>query len=282
MDKKLVLITGVSGAGKTTATNILEDMGYCCIDRYPSELLSNLIDLIRDDTSYKYQHVALTIPITEYERYRSLLSNTGIETILILMDADKEEIIKRYKFTRRVHPLLISNKAETLEEAISLEKKLLADYEGDTPHLIDTTHLNMKQHKEMLDEILHYDRHENFSVSFVSFGFKNGIPQDADFVFDVRVLDNPFYIPELRSLTGNDPEVYDYVMSKEKTKDVVGKMIAYLDQCFALYEQEDKRHITVCIGCTGGQHRSVSVANYLYEHYKERILCFCRHREMNV
>lgn len=278
--KQLVLITGVSGAGKTTATNILEDMGYCCIDQYPSELLDNLVDLLRTDQSYKYQKTALSIPLIEFEKYRFLLSSTDFETILVLMDCSEDEIIKRYKFSRRVHPLLVSNKAETLSEAVNMEKKLIAQYEKYTKHVIDTTSLSLKDHKKMLDSILEYDGKENFSVSFVSFGYKNGVPEDADYIFDVRVLDNPFYIPELKKLTGNDAPVYEYVMDKPKTQEYLQRLIEYLDYCFACYATEDKRHITICIGCTGGQHRSVSLTNYLYDHYKDRFLCFKRHREL--
>lgn len=279
-ERKLVLVTGVSGAGKTTCMNILEDMGYNCIDRYPSELLGNLMELLENDQSYKFQQVALSVPLSNYDKYRSLLNNTGIKTILILMDATTDTIIRRYKFTRRVHPLLVSNKVETLEEAILTEKRLLEKYKGDTPYLIDTSDVSSKMHREMLEEILHRDKHENFSVSFVSFGYKNGVPQDADFIFDVRILDNPYYIEDLRGLTGNEPAVYHYVMDKEKSQKYVEKLIAYLDFCFSAYEKEDKRHITVCVGCTGGQHRSVSVVNYLYEHYHHDILCYRHHREV--
>lgn len=278
--RKLLLVTGISGAGKTTAMNILEDMGYNCIDRYPSELIGNLVELLQNDQSYKYQNVALSIPLVNYDKYRDLLKNADVETILILVDADKETIIRRYKFTRRVHPLLVSNKVETLEEAIEFEKKLLEKYKDDTSYCINTDNVTAKTHREMLESILHHRHDEHFSVSFVSFGFKNGVPQDADFIFDVRTLDNPFYHQELKNLSGNDDQVYSFVIEKEKTQLYLKHLLAYLDFCFDAYEKEDKRHITVAIGCTGGQHRSVSVVNYLYQRYKDKLLCFRKHREV--
>jgi len=279
-NKKLVLITGMSGAGKTTATNMLEDLGYYCIDGYPNELLEDLLNLIKNDESYKYNRVALSVSLMDYERYRYILKYSGIQTTLIMLKADKDSIINRYKFTRRVHPLVVSKQAETLEEAVDLETKLIEQYENDTVNVINTGDLTIKQHKDTLDKILSHKQRDNFSVSFISFGFKYGVPMDADFVFDVRVLDNPFYVEELRNLTGNDQKVYDYVIN-EDSKEYLDKLCEYLDVCFASYAKEDRRHLSICIGCTGGQHRSVSVTNYLYEHYSPKILCYKYHREVH-
>lgn len=281
MKKELVLITGISGAGKTTASGILEDMGYVCIDRYPSELLDDFVELLLKDESFKYQKVALTVDINEFEKYRYLLEHPLLNTILILMDASEEEIIRRYKFTRRIHPLMVSNKVETLANAVQYEKKLLAEYLPYTSHIIDTTKMSVKSQKTFLDSILHYDHHDNFSVSFVSFGYKKGVPEDADFIFDARVLENPFYVPELKNKTGNDLEVYNYVMNQDKTKVYLKALIKYLDICFDSYQNGEKRHITVAIGCTGGQHRSVTLTNFLYNYYSKNILCFKRNREID-
>lgn len=280
-EKELVLVTGVSGAGKSTAMNILEDMGYTCIDRYPSELLANLLTLIREDYADKYKKIALSMPLYNYDKYRILLNNTGIKTVLILLDAEEETIIKRYKFTRRVHPLLISKRVNTLAEAIKMEKNILTKYLNDTPFLLDTTNMNSKTQRFALAEILHHNLDDNFTISFISFGFKNGLPADADLVFDVRVLDNPFYIPNLKPLTGNDEEVYNFVLDNSKAQIYLQALIDYLDEVIMLYAKQDKRHLSVCVGCTGGQHRSVAVVNFLYNNYHTKFLCYKKHREVS-
>lgn len=280
MKKSLVLISGVSGAGKTTASNILEDMGYLCMDRFPSELIGSLFELMENETSSLYDKIAITISLLDLGKYRNLFDNSHIDTKLILLDASQETIINRYKFTRRVHPLLISNKVNTLEEAVQYEKELIEGFKKQNVTVIDTTNLSIKNHKAALDKVLNLNDKMNLSISFVSFGFKNGIPNDADLVFDVRILDNPFYLEELKHKTGNDQEVYNFVIDKEKTKLYLSKLIDYLDFTLASYDNEEKRHITVCVGCTGGQHRSVSVTNYLYDNYKDKYLCYKSHREI--
>ena len=278
--KKIVIISGISGAGKTTAANILEDMGYLCIDQYPVELLDNLVDLIVNDTSIKYQQVALTIPLSDLEKYDKFFDNSEIDSTLILLDASVDTIIKRYKFTRRVHPLLVSNIANSLEEAVEIEKKWLDYYKKNNAHILNTSDLTFKQHKESLDRILNYDNFNNLAVSFISFGYKYGVPSDADLIFDVRILDNPFWKEELRELTGNDEAVREYVINGNHGKEYIEKLISYIDFTLEAYDKEEKRHISIYIGCTGGKHRSVTIANYLYEHYKKQYLCYLRHREL--
>ena len=277
--KKLVLISGISGAGKTTASNILEDMGYTCIDQYPIELLSDLIKLIETDESLKYQKVAITISLVDLETYSSLLNNSEIHTTLIILDASKDTLINRYKFTRRIHPLVVSNSAATLEEAIDIEKTILAKYEKKA-RIVDTTNLSSKQLKLKFDKILEYDDYNNLAITFVSFGFKNGVPDDADLVFDVRMLDNPFYVEKLRKKTGNDKAVRNYVLEKPMTQRYIKKLISYIDFTLKAYNKEEKRQLTICVGCTGGQHRSVTIANYLYNFYKEKNMCYIKHREL--
>ena len=281
MEKQLILISGMSGAGKTTASNFLEDMGYKCIDQYPVELLEDLVELLESDEGVKYNKICLTISITDLDKYNNLLTNVSLNPLLILLDCDEEEVIKRYKFTRRVHPLMLSNTATTLNEAVSIEKEILEKYKKLNCHIIDTTKLTTKQHLEKLRRIVeHREDTRNLAISFVSFGFKNGVPDDADFVFDARVLDNPFYVDKLRNMTGLDKEVRDYVLNGHNTKEYLEKLLAYLDFIFKAYGNEEKRHITVCIGCTGGQHRSVTIAEYLYEHYQDLYMCYLSHREL--
>lgn len=278
--KKLVLISGISGAGKSTASNILEDMGYTCIDQYPVELLPDLIELIKTNNSIKYEKVALTIGILDLDKFSNLLENSDFESTLIILDADKDTLINRYKFTRRVHPLVVSNVASSLEEAVDIEKSILSKFKKKNVHIINTSNLTVKQHKEKLDKILKYNDFNNLAITFKSFGFKNGLPDDADIVLDVRMLDNPFYVDKLKNKTGNDKPVRDYVLNSKVTQRYLKKIISYLDFVFKTYDNEEKRHLSICVGCTGGQHRSVTVANYLYEYYKDKFMCYIVHREL--
>ena len=278
--KKLVLISGISGAGKSTASNILEDMGYTCIDQYPVELLPDLLELIEKDNTYKYDRVALTIGLSDLDKFSNLLENSNFKPKLILLDANKDVIINRYKFSRRVHPLVVSNMAATLEEAVEIEKGILCKYKKRSVHLLDTGTMNVKQLKEKMDKILEYSDYNNLAITFESFGFKNGVPDDADVVLDVRMLENPFYVPKLKNKTGNDKPVRDYVLHSKLTQRYIKKTLAYLDFMFKTYDNEEKRHLTICIGCTGGQHRSVTIANYLYTTYKDKYMCYLTHREL--
>lgn len=278
--KKLVLISGISGAGKSTASNIIEDMGYTCIDQYPVELLPDLIELILSDNSIKYDKVALTIAINDLDKFSNLLENSDFDSKLILIDANKDTIINRYKFTRRVHPLVNSNVASTLDEAIEIEKNILKKYKKRSVYIIDTSNLSPKQHKEKIDKILKYDDYNNLAVTFESFGFKYGLPDDADVILDVRMLENPFYVEKLKNKTGNDKAVKDYVLNSKGTQRYIKKATDYLDFMFKEYDKEEKRHLTICIGCTGGQHRSVTMANYFYNYYKDKYMCYVTHREL--
>ena len=208
---KLVILSGLSGGGKTQASNTLEDMGYRCIDQYPPELLEDFIKLIQNDTSNKYSNIVLTIPIIELDKYNKLLDNSEINATIILLKATKDEIINRYKFTRRVHPLLISNMADSLSEAIDMETEVLERYEKKNVIVIDTTNLSLKKHKQKLDKAINNQNKNTLSITFESFGYKKGVPKDADLIFDVRILENPFYVKKLKNKTGNDKAVKEFV-----------------------------------------------------------------------
>ena len=279
MKKKVILISGLSGAGKTSVSNILEDLGYLCIDQFPSKLIKPLLDLIENDESAKYERVWITVPLMDLEDYFDVLDNLHIDSKLILLDADQRVLLNRYKFTRRIHPLLVGNVADTLEEAIGIEKEVIAKYE-EKFEVIDTTNLGQSELRQIVESMISAESRDKFTISFESFGFKNGIASDADLVFDVRFLDNPFYFEELKHKTGNDKEVYDFVMSKERTKEYLNYLLSYLDYSFKMYTREGKRHLTVAVGCTGGQHRSASLVNYLYDHYKEQYNCLKKHRDI--
>ena len=279
MKKKVILISGLSGAGKTSVSNILEDLGYLCIDQFPSKLIKPLLDLIENDESAKYERVGITVPLMDLEDYFDVLDNLHIDSKLILLDADQRVLLNRYKFTRRIHPLLVGNVADTLEEALGIENEVIAKYE-EKFEVIDTTNLGQSELRQIVESMISAESRDKFTISFESFGFKNGIASDADLVFDVRFLDNPFYFEELKHKTGNDKEVYDFVMSKERTKEYLNYLLSYLDYSFKMYTREGKRHLTVAVGCTGGQHRSASLVNYLYDHYKEQYNCLKKHRDI--
>lgn len=278
--KELVLITGLSGAGKTTASNTLEDLGYTCIDQYPVELLQDLLELIKNDNSIKYNKVALTIGLSDLDNFSNLLDNSDIASKLIIIDANKDTIINRYKFTRRVHPLVVANTASTVEEAVDIEKNIISKFKRRNVHTIDTTNLSVKQLREKLNGVLENNTYKNLAITFESFGYKNGVPDDADMVIDVRMLDNPFYVEKLKNKTGNDKDVKNYVLKSKVTQRYLKKLLPLLDFNFKEYDKEEKRHITICVGCTGGQHRSVTIANYLYANYKDKYMCYIRHRDI--
>ena len=279
MEKEIIIVSGISGAGKSTVSNILEDLGYVCIDQLPSPILKDFIDLVENDATFRYDRVVLTVTIFDLDNYFSILDNLSIKAKAILLDADEDVILNRYKFTRRLHPLLLTNKVNTLEEAVAMEKEILAKY-SEKFEVIDTSNMAEQMLKKRLAAFLDVNETYRFTISFVSFGFKNGVPQDADVVIDTRLLDNPFYSEDLRHMTGNDKEVYDYVINKDLTQEFLGHLIPYLDFVFTTYIAQSKRHLTVAIGCTGGQHRSVSITNYLYGHYQNSYACLLAHREL--
>ncbi|MCI9523842.1 MAG: RNase adapter RapZ [Erysipelotrichaceae bacterium] len=278
----VLLVTGMSGAGKTTAMGILEDMGYHCIDQFPVQLLSNLGEIIHSKIDPRYSNIALATTALDYPKFLNYFKNIETNVKVIFFDASDEKLLLRYKFTRRHHPMLIASKANTLEEAIEVERDMFENLNDNSIMRIDTTKLSQAELKAILMEKLKLTSHDVFSISFVSFGYKHGVPLDADIIFDTRFLPNPYYVDELKELTGDDAPVYDYVMKFDETKQLLKHLTQTLDFCFESYAKQNKNHLSVCIGCTGGHHRSVSVTNWLYEHYKKKYHCFKSHRDKKV
>lgn len=277
----IVLVTGMSGAGKTTAMSVLEDMGYHCIDQYPVELIHYLGKLLRETKDVRYHNVALATSAIDYIKFLTYFENIEMKVRVLFLDASNEKLLHRYKFTRRQHPFLVKRLANTLEEAIESEREYFNEMkERASIYRIDTTFLPETQLKNQIEEYLRVGEKASFGISFVSFGYKNGVPMDSDLLFDVRFLPNPFYVEELKKLTGNDKAVYDYVMQFDQTKECIQKLTDFLDYVLPQYEAEGKLHLTVGIGCTGGQHRSVSITNYLYDHYSKNWNCYKSHREI--
>ena len=277
--KKVILVSGMSGAGKSCATSILEDMGYHIIENFPIQLLSLLVDLIETTTDPRYNYVALSTNAQDFPAFLRGMKSDDIDLRVLFLEASDATLLSRYKSTRRNHPLLLCNKANTLDEAISVERAMLSKTKSRAFITIDTSLLAVKEMKVKLEEYFSKESVPAFSISFVSFGYKHGVPLDADLMIDVRFLPNPFWIPELRPYSGNDPQVYNYVMEKQETIEFLKRFESFLDYAFDQYRIEGKNHFTVAIGCTGGQHRSVTITNYLYDHYSKQFHCYKQHRD---
>lgn len=279
MKNRVVLVSGMSGAGKTNATSVLEDMGYHCIDQFPVQLLSLLVDMIETSTDPRYQFLALSTSAKDFPEFIKAFGGADMDVRVLFLDASNEELLHRYKSTRRTHPLLISNVANTLEEAISNERQMFLNYKDNASLTIDTTFLKNNELKGKIEKYFNLKNQPVFSISFISFGYKHGVPLDADLMIDVRFLPNPYWEVELRPYSGDDACVYDYVMEKPQTQEFMKRLLEFLDYAFDQYVKEGKNHFTVAIGCTGGQHRSVTIANYLYKHYSAQYNCFKEHRD---
>lgn len=267
----LVIITGMSGAGKTVAIQSFEDMGYFCVDNMPPSLIPKFWELIRE--SGKVTKIALVVDLRsrsffdEIQNMLAEIENTQlIDTKILFLDASDVELVSRYKETRRVHPMAMDS---LVTEGIRKERAILEDLKVKASLVIDTTTLTPRQLREKINQEFRHNNESGFRVEMVSFGFKYGLPIDADIVMDVRFLPNPHYIPELRPLTGCDKPVYDYVMSFEQTEKFYQSFSQLLLQIMPGYIKEGKSSLTIAIGCTGGQHRSVALTNRIGECLKE-------------
>lgn len=265
---KLLILTGMSGAGKSTAFKMLEDLGYFCVDNLPIPLLKSMIDLT-DQPSVKEQKVVVGIDIRSGEQLSLLqevlteLRDDGKKYNILFLDAEDEVLIKRYKETRRNHPL---SGMERIQAGIVKEREAIAFLKKQADYIIDTSHLLTRELKEELQRI--FVAEENFQSLFVtvmSFGFKYGIPSDADLVFDVRFLPNPYYVTELRPKTGNDIEIQQFVMAHKEAHEFIDKLDDMIQFLIPNYIKEGKNQLVIAIGCTGGKHRSVTLANQLYQ-----------------
>ncbi len=265
---RLVVVTGMSGGGKRTAMKMLEDVGYYCVDNLPVQLIDKFVDLITDKDT-EYSKVALGIDVradmpfqTVFETLKELKKNP-IRLDILFLECSDSVLLKRYKETRRMHPLAADGR---MEEGIEKEREILKDIKSIADYVIDTSNLLTRQFKEEIDRIFVEDKaYDNLMVNILSFGFKNGIPADADLVFDVRFLPNPFYVDELKRKTGLDAEVQDYVMGFKEAGQFLDMLENMLKFLLPNYIKEGKHQLVIAIGCTGGHHRSVTLAGKLYE-----------------
>ncbi|MBW7458754.1 RNase adapter RapZ [Paenibacillus sepulcri] len=263
---KLVIITGMSGAGKTIAVQSLEDLGYFCVDNLPPVLIPKFAELI-EQSNGKIGKVALVIDLRGREFFTALSESLSyvkdhftIGYEILFLDATDSVLVQRYKESRRRHPLA----PEGLPlEGIKLERRMLEDLKGWATQVIDTSNLKPAQLKERIMSRFANADLSIISINITSFGFKYGIPIDADLIFDVRFLPNPHYVEHLRPNTGQDPEVYEYVMKWPETQTFLAKLLDMLQFLIPLYRKEGKSQVVIGIGCTGGKHRSVALAEYL-------------------
>lgn len=263
---KLVIITGMSGAGKTIAVQCLEDLGYFCVDNLPPILIPKFAELI-DQSTGKIGKVALVIDLRGREFFQALSESLqevrdhytfGYE--ILFLDATDSVLVQRYKESRRRHPLA----PEGLPlDGIHLERKLLEELKGLSTQVIDTSSIKPQQLKEIMTQRFTTSEHKGMNVNVLSFGFKYGVPIDADLIFDVRFLPNPHYVDTLRPMTGLNSEVYEYVMKWPETQEFLTKLLDFLQFMIPQFVKEGKSQVVVGIGCTGGKHRSVSIAEYL-------------------
>jgi UPF0042 nucleotide-binding protein len=262
----------MSGAGKSSVLRMLEDVGYFCVDNIPVPLIKNFIRLSADKHSENY-NIAIGVDIRSGASIRNLgntldeVEEEGYDYEILYLDASTNVLVKRYKETRRNHPL---SRKGRVDVAIEQERDMMDFLKEKADYIIDTSTLLIRELKAQIDEIFVNDgEFNNFYITFVSFGFKYGILSDADLVFDVRFLSNPFYEPNLKPLTGNDSEVYNYVMESDGAKEFLDKLSDMISFLIPKYIEEGKNQLIVGVGCTGGKHRSVTMANALYNEFKD-------------
>ncbi len=272
MTMEFIIITGMSGAGKSSVVNALEDIGYFCVDNMPPELITTFVSLF---TKNEYKKVALVTDARTGKSFDRLfdaldeISEMDIPYKLMFIDADDDVLVNRYKETRRRHPLLSEN-VYTVEDAVKLERLMMAGARERADIVFDTTGLSAIQCRVRVSDMFSVADSDTMSVHCVSFGYKHGVPNDADLVFDVRCLPNPFYVPELKCLTGLDAPVFDYVMKYDESKQLADKLFDLIDFTLPLYRKEGRSQLIIAFGCTGGHHRSVTFARLMYDHLKEK------------
>ena len=266
---ELLVVTGLSGAGKSLAVNALEDIGYFCIDNIPAGLMPRLIDFALQGENL-LEKVAIVLDVRgarsskEIEEALDWIDESCVPYQVLFLDAGDEVLQRRYKETRRRHPISIAQGVST-SEAIAQERQILQPLFQRANYIVDTSLLSPAQNKERICTLFLGSHQTPMALTVMSFGFKFGLPKEADIVFDVRCLPNPFYIPELKEKTGLDQEVVDYVMQFEESRELLARLESLLEFSLPLYVKEGKSQLTIAVGCTGGKHRSITFARMLGE-----------------
>ena len=284
---EFVIISGMSGAGKTSALHIMEDIGYYCVDNIPTSLLQTLYKLCKDSSDKAMKRVAVVVDVRGNGDYEVMYddlenfkkNNEGVSILYI--DAKVDSLIVRYKETRRRHPLTERLKDGSVAAAVKEEQRLLVPVKTLADYSIDTTFMSIKQLRERIISMFLENSSNSIMITFMSFGFKYGIPLESDLIIDVRCLPNPFYIAELKEHTGLVKCIQDYVLDSEETQEFVKRLIDWLDYSLPLYLKEGKSELVVGIGCTGGKHRSVTIAELLDNYFMEKgYKCIVQHRDV--
>lgn len=284
---EFVIISGMSGAGKTSALHIMEDIGYYCVDNIPTSLLQTLYKLCKDSSDKAMKRVAVVVDVRGNGDYEVMYddlenfkkNNEGVSILYI--DAKVDSLIVRYKETRRRHPLTERLKDGSVAAAVKEEQRLLVPVKTLADYSIDTTFMSIKQLRERIISMFLENSSNSIMITFMSFGFKYGIPLESDLIIDVRCLPNPFYIAELKEHTGLEKCIQDYVLDSEETQEFVKRLIDWLDYSLPLYLKEGKSELVVGIGCTGGKHRSVTIAELLDNYFMEKgYKCILQHRDV--
>ena len=265
----LLVVTGLSGAGKSMAVNALEDIGFFCIDNIPAGLMPRLIDFALQGEN-QLSRVAVVLDVRglrtarDVDKALAALDEKQVDCEILFLDASDEVIQRRYKETRRQHPLTISE-GLPVREAIARERQMLTPLRERAKYVIDTSMLTTAQNRERVCSLFLNKGQTGMSLMVVSFGFKYGVPQETDLVFDVRCLPNPFYVPELKNLTGLDQPVVDYVMQAPESQEFLRRIESFLEYALPLYVKEGKSQLMIAVGCTGGKHRSITFARKIGE-----------------
>ena len=269
---RLVIISGHSGSGKTSALNILEDVGFTCIDNLPASLLQNLITQLNSNDNHEELNIAVGIDarnlvgdLSKIPKILKIIEADGVSVSVLFLYARRSDLLRRYSETRRRHPL--SSETIGLKEAIDLEKEMLSPISDIADRSIDTSRLTLHQLRDLVKNTIVPNNPEHMSILFESFGFKRGVPSDSDFVFDVRCLPNPYWKQQLKNQTGNDDGVIEFLESQVEVASMLADIIGFLTRWIPQFQQNNRSYLTISIGCTGGQHRSVYLANRLYEHF---------------
>lgn len=285
INNEVVIITGMSGAGKTVAVQSFEDLGYYCIDNLPPALLATFIKLMRESGQH-IQKVAVVMDLRGGEFFEALIDaidqmehQKGITPHILFLDANNESLVRRYKESRRSHPLA---KNSLPLEGIAREREILADVKMRAHTVINTSLLKPRELREKLVSDFSGQKASMFTINVMSFGFKHGMPIDADLVFDVRFLPNPYYIDELRPKTGLQHEVSSYVLAQPEAQELAEKLTDLFAFMVPQYKKEGKSQLVIAFGCTGGQHRSVTFAEYFGEHLAQLEPTHITHRDINL
>lgn len=269
-----LIVTGLSGAGKSRAVDALEDIGFYCVDNMPPQLISKVAEICLAGNS-QINRIAIVTDLRGGDMFYGLfeqldeLKDKGLEYKLLFLDASNAELIRRYKETRRRHPLADVVKGG-LEEAVRNERILLKPARERADYIIDTTHLSANELKQRMNNIFLDNIRNSMLVNVMSFGFKYGVPAEADLVFDVRCLPNPFYVDDLKPKTGLEEEVRDYVMNSDDSRQLLDKLKDLISFLIPLYQKEGKTQLMIGVGCTGGKHRSVTFAELIYQYLSEQ------------